>query len=522
MARLKQLLTLFLILAVAIASAPDTSAQKSRTKSKSTTTQSGSKASKKAPTGKKGNTGKASTTGKKSTSGKNSGKQSTLRRGSKQTPPKNESSADAKRRERETQQEIARTKEQIRLNEQQVKRGLKELGKLQADISAGEKVVTQTGLEVSQLDANIANLEKEISDNELQLSSMRAEYLKAIKKVRAHKNSASDLAFIFGAKDFQQALDRMRYLKRISKWRSQRSEEISAKVKTLSHDKKLLAQNREQKDKTLQVQLSAQNQLKTQYAKQDAVVAGLKKNGSALKTHLAKKQAEANALKSRIAALIAEENRKAEAARKAEEARKEEAARKAEAAKKANKERPDNNADKNNRQNIAKKNESGNAPAQTSKSKGETIAKNAPVRKPGAGSDFAAMKGALPRPVNGAFKITSRFGKHALPDLPDVVYDNPGIDAQTAAGASVLAVYAGKVSGVYLLPGFSTVVIVNHGNYYTVYANIASASVKVGQEVKQGTALGALAADEDNPGHSSIHFEVWHNREKLNPEGWIR
>lgn len=132
------------------------------------------------------------------------------------------------------------------------------------------------------------------------------------------------------------------------------------------------------------------------------------------------------------------------------------------------------------------------------------------------------MRGSLPRPVSGTFTVTSQFGKHALPDLPDVTYDNPGIDARVAAGASAQAVFGGTVSGVYMIPGFSTVVIVNHGDYYTVYGNLASASVKVGDRVKQGHALGNVATDPDNPGHSEIHFEVWKGKEKLNPQSWIR
>lgn len=91
-----------------------------------------------------------------------------------------------------------------------------------------------------------------------------------------------------------------------------------------------------------------------------------------------------------------------------------------------------------------------------------------------------------------------------------------------SAGASALAVFSGKVSGVYMLPGYNTVVIVNHGNYYTVYGNIASPAVKVGQQVKAGQGLGSLAPDEDDRSRSSIHFEVWRNREKLNPLDWIR
>ena len=152
------------------------------------------------------------------------------------------------------------------------------------------------------------------------------------------------------------------------------------------------------------------------------------------------------------------------------------------------------------------------------KSSKESATKSSGVKS----GDFAAMKGSLPRPVSGAFKVTSRFGRQSLPDLPDIVYDNPGIDAEVSSGSSAAAVFGGKVSGVYMIPGYNTVVIVNHGNYYTVYGNISSPAVKVGDAVKAGQNLGALAPDEDNSSKSSIHFEVWRNREKLNPLEWIK
>lgn len=492
--------------------------------------------------GTKTRTTKTVKTTKKKTSGKSiSGRSAAGRKPSGRSTTKKETAAEAKRREKETQQEIARTKKQIQENEAKVKKNLNELGRIQSDIIAGEKVVSRTSTEVSMLDARITTLETEIKANEAELSKMRAEYLKSLKKVRARKNSMSDIAFIFGADNFRQALQRMRYLRQISEWRQKRSKEIAGKVEVLNKDKEELAMNREVKDKTLQTQMAAQQKLQTKYARQDAVVATLKQNGKALKTHLSKKQAEANALKGRIASLIAEENRKAEQERRAKEEAEKRAAQKreqenlAEAADKnkaQGSKKEDNNsskkdyADARNRKPRTgsakgKDKTSNNGKTSVGGNEKKLTASGGGATKP-TGSGFAGMRGSLPKPVNGAFRITSKFGKHALPDLPDVVYDNPGIDAEIAAGASAIAVYGGKVSGVYMIPGFSTVVIVNHGSYYTVYGNIASSNVRVGDQVKQGATLGSLAADEDNPGHSSIHFEVWHNRDKLNPEAWIR
>lgn len=140
-----------------------------------------------------------------------------------------------------------------------------------------------------------------------------------------------------------------------------------------------------------------------------------------------------------------------------------------------------------------------------------------------ASSGFAASKGSLPRPATGGqFSIYSHFGRHSLPDLPDVMYDNPGIDAVVAKGASAQAVYPGTVTGMYVLPGFSTVVIVSHGDYYTVYGNIGTPAVSKGEKVKQGQALGKLVSDPDQGGRTTIHFEIYKNRVKQNPESWIR
>ena len=88
--------------------------------------------------------------------------------------------------------------------------------------------------------------------------------------------------------------------------------------------------------------------------------------------------------------------------------------------------------------------------------------------------------------------------------------------------ASALAVYPGKVSAIYVLPGYSNVVIVNHGGYYTVYGNIQSPSVSVGQQLKQGQSVGRIAPDSDDPSRTLLHFEVWKKRDKLNPMSWIR
>lgn len=508
---------------------------------------------------------------------KNTKKRQNRKTGTKAVKKAPESKAELQRRQQATQAEIAETRRKIQENDRQVSRNLAELGKLQGDIETAKKQVAATRNQVTTLQNRIGTLEGKIAQGDKEVARMRGEYLKAVKAVRKRKGSNSTLAYIFSSKSFGEARRRMRYLREFSEWRKKQTDEIQNELNVLNQERAALAQSRDMYGKALARNVTAQKQLETQYGKQDAIVVQLKANGSALKTHLAQKQQEANALKGRVAALIAAEQRAAEqreaerlaAEKRAAEQRaaeqraaEEKAARdrelamtpkpgKAEEAKEPAKEKPKGAKAKEQRKRRLKQSKQTQSKQQPKQDKAEpqknagnsgreyadarnrrprsdasvssgSSSASASGSKPAGGSNFASMRGSLPRPVGGAFNITSRFGPHSLPDLPDVVYDNPGIDAEVARGATAQAVYAGKVSGVYMIPGFSSVVIVNHGGYYTVYGNLASASVKVGDVVKQGSAVGRVADSEDSPGHGQIHFEVWKNREKQDPLAWIR
>ena len=507
-----------------------------------------------------------------------------------------ETAADVKKQQASTQQEIKQTREKIRLNEKEIKSKLSELSQIEQKINTGKVKVEDSRNRVEKLQSEINSLQASINVENRQLEKLRAEYLKAIKQMRSKRKSTSRLAFIFSSRNFNEAMRRMRYLRQFGQWRESRAAEIDKRVADLNKRTEQLSQTKANHYKALAENVAAQADLQKQYAVQDAIVVELKKNGQALREHLAKKQSEANVLKNRVAALIAEEQRKAEADRQAraqaeakrkaeqERRRREEqiAARKAEAERKAAEEKKlreqkliaDNKPDK---QKDSKKNsdtKKQSKPKQDSKSKKETKPKSpktekgnsgktntqknsqdtptyaeargrkprsqgaeksvetpkaaktiesAPVApKSTSGGNFASHKGALPRPVSGTFRITSRFGSNSLPDMPNVTYDNPGIDAEVARGAAVTSVFEGTVSGVYMVAGYGTVIIVNHNGYYTVYGNLGQANVKVGDKVKQGQTLGRAAEDVDNPGHGMVHFEVWKNREKQDPAAWIR
>ena len=522
-------------------------------------------AKKKTSTGKKPAAGKKASGGKKASAGK---KAPGGRRQSAVNTPR--SSAEAKKMREAAERDIRQTKEKIRLNEQEVKAGLSDLNRLSSEITTGRNKVAQLEGKVGSLQKEITVLGGEIEKNEAELARMREEYLKAVKKMRLTQKNRSAIAFIFASDDFNQAMRRIRYMRQFSDWKERKSADIDLKIRQLGEEKDKLAKVREMHASTLGQLTASQQALEAKHKRQEELVANLRQNGDMLQSHLSSKQNEANRLNASISALIAQEQAKAEAERKArEQAEAERRAREKAAAEKAAAEKAaagkaaaeaaasqQNEADRKAAEKAAKKRAEEEKKAAKKKEKEEKKAakkraeeekrkKNSEKgsrHKSGRRSDrpkpavqpsgqgqapvenvnFAALRGSLPRPVDGGWRVTNPFGRHAMPGLPDVFYDNPGIDAEVAKGTAVKTVCGGKVSGVYKVSGYNTVVIVNHGDYYTVYGNLSSASVSVGQSLGSGRTVGTAAADPDNPGQGSVHFEVWKGREKQNPESWLR
>lgn len=473
----------------------------------------------------------------KASGGSNSKTQGTAsRRGNRQRQNRQgnspKTSAEARRLQEAAQKEIQQTKEKIKLNEQQIKTGLSDLNLLSSEISAGRIQVESLQKKVSSLNAEINKLGNEINKNEEELKLMREEYLKAVKKMRLTKKNQSVLAFIFASENFNQALRRIRYMRQFSAWKERKSSDIKQKVEQLGREKERLSVAKEEQTATL-VQLGkSQAELEEKHKKQEKIVAELRQNGNALQAHLVAKQKEANRLKETISALIAQEQARAEAERKA----KEEAERKAKAeAERRAKEKKDSEKKvaegssgkekttgkkKKQEEQTGKTKESGNKQGNKSEESKKENERNIDI--PFEGSAFASMRGRLPRPVDGPWRITNDFGRHSMPELPEIVYDNPGIDAEVTIDTPVKSVCAGKVSGVYKVAGYGTVVIVNHGEYYTVYGNLSSANVAVGTQVGAGSKVGNAGLDPDDSRRGSVHFEVWKGREKQNPSAWIR
>jgi murein DD-endopeptidase MepM/ murein hydrolase activator NlpD len=136
-------------------------------------------------------------------------------------------------------------------------------------------------------------------------------------------------------------------------------------------------------------------------------------------------------------------------------------------------------------------------------------------------NNFEGNKGKMYWPVTQGY-ISDHFGVHPSPLSKYVIVDNDGIDIRTSANAPVRAVFEGTVGSVFTVEG-TKVVAIQHGNFFTVYNNLASTSVVKGQHVNTLQTIGVVAENEE--GEPTIKFQIWksngHSSVKLNPELWI-
>lgn len=133
---------------------------------------------------------------------------------------------------------------------------------------------------------------------------------------------------------------------------------------------------------------------------------------------------------------------------------------------------------------------------------------------------FRQQKGKLVWPVKNGM-ITRHFGKQSHPIHKSVQITNNGIDIRATTSNKVKAIADGKVAGTQYVPGYKNTLIVQHGNYYSVYSNLEHVGVKRGDTIETGQVVG-LAGRDAQEEHLEVHLEIWKGKQRLNPAVWLR
>ena len=334
---------------------------------------------------------------------------------------------------------------------------------------------------------------------------MQQEYGKMVRNAYRRKSLSNPLLYILSAENLNQAFRRWLFLRKYDRYRKQQADAIAATRAMLAQKIKSINDTRLEKEDLLNSLQGQKATLSTDLVQKDETLKFLAKDEERLKQDLQKKQIAHEQLNQSIEKVIQEEVRK-----RADESRRTPPAATAPSPAPTVVEKPAKPAVK-----------SSGTLAATPKISSPTES----VAKPDATEDtqsfdFRRSKGRLPWPVESGF-ISRGFGKQQHPTIKTISITNNGIDIRTEESAVVRAVHEGIVAGVQFIPGHDYTVIVQHGDYYTVYTNLAETSLSKGEQLRSKQVIGKVS---NNPitGASELHFELWHKKERINPVGWIK
>jgi len=134
-------------------------------------------------------------------------------------------------------------------------------------------------------------------------------------------------------------------------------------------------------------------------------------------------------------------------------------------------------------------------------------------------TDFPRLKGRMIWPTTGV--IINHFGLYKHPKWRDVVTENIGIDIQADQGQAVRSVAKGVVTGITWMRGRGNIVLIDHmGGFFTVYTHLSEILVRIDESVNEGQVIGSVG-DTGSLRGPMLHFEIWKNKQLLNPEDWL-
>jgi murein hydrolase activator len=388
-------------------------------------------------------------------------------------------------------QELGKTK-------QEKSAALDKLELLQDQIETRESLINNLHEEVSETDKIIDRTEGVIISLNEDRERLRVEYGAMLRRAYKMKLPNNGLVYMLSAKNFEESYRKWQYFRQYDKFRKRQARLIVETQQALETKNTFLIQQKQEKESLLGVNEQQKYILNSDKKEKDALVQELKSEENRLSSELKSAEKQSTKLNAAIDNLIAAE---IEARRRAAEARREKARAEAERLKKESR-----------KTQKANKTTESNAVAATKKQEVLTESNEDLALS----SDFRSNKGKLPTPALGT--IVRGFGKQKVLDKVTAV--NNGIDIRTTDGAEVRAVFGGQVSVVSSIAGLGTVVLIQHGNYYTVYSNMAGVSLKKGDKVSPRQAIGRAAVNTVT-NEPEVHFEIWLERTQLNPSVWI-
>jgi murein hydrolase activator len=388
------------------------------------------------------------------------------------------------KRKAKLQNEIVEKQKELNSVKDKEKSVVKLLKLQQEKIGLKESLINTTQKQTKLLSNNMYLNQRQINRLKTDLVKLKEDYAQMIVKSYKSRSTQSRAMFLLSSENFLQAYKRLQYMKQYSSYRKMQGEEIKEKTTKLADYNAKLSGQKTEKEKILAEEEKQRQDLVKEKLDQEKIANALKKSKSQIASEIKKKQQETKKIDAQIKKLIrdaiAEANRKAAAAK-------------------------------------AKAN-----PGKTSASDKKAIESSVNIVLTPEGQlisdNFKANKGRLPWPVEkGA--ITMGYGKQKHPVYSSLTIENSGLEITTEDGANARAVFAGEVTNVAVLSPLIKAVFVQHGDYFTVYQNLSSVNVSVGDKVSAKQVLGKIRTGTD--GKTVLKFMISQNTTYNNPESWI-
>ncbi len=377
---------------------------------------------------------------------------------------------DLENKKKQLQKEIEYTNQLLDETRKNKKHSLSQLIALNEKIRKREELISIVNGEIRGISLQINQNNESIKGLQNDLIKLKAEYAKMIYYAYKNQDAYSRLMFIFAARDFEQAFMRLKYLQQYSDYRHKQAELITSTKKKLNETVQDLETKKSDQRVLLSSEQSEKQNLTSEKTEKEQMFSQLQEQEGKLKKDLAKKKKDAEKLQQAIQRVIQKELEKMQ-----------------KDAETANKPKPEKLVLTPESQQLS--------------------------------NSFASNKGKLPWPaVKGI--ISGHFGVHPHPLMPNIDINNNGIDITTNTGALARAVFDGEVKAVVNIPGAGEFVLIRHGEFLTIYANLKDVYVKAGDKIKTKQNLGSIVFDAEDS-KTDLHFEIWKGQIKLDPENWL-
>lgn len=402
-------------------------------------------------------------------------------------------------RKAEILREIREKEEQLQNVQSKEKTVTKQLVLQAEKIKLKEKLIKTTEKQTKLLSNDMYINQININRLKRELVLLKEDYANMIVKSYKSRSEQSRAMFLLSSENFLQAYKRAQYMKQYASYRKVQGEEIKNKTRELEGYNEKISVQKTEKQKLLEENQKEKTELEKEKQVQQELAKSIKKDKKQIIAEIKKKQQETRAIDNQIqklikAAIAAANKKTAEANRKTAEANRKTAP----------------NSPKT--VSVETSNAASKAIETSTKivltSEGQLIANN-----------FKANKGKLPWPVEKGF-VSLPYGDQPHPVYKTLVVHNSGVEITTDQGASARAVFGGEVISVMILSPVNKAVMIQHGDYFTVYQNLSSVNVSKGDKVSTKQTIGRIRTNGDT-GKTVLKFTISQNTTYNNPATWL-